>query len=1026
MPLVLILGMLAQQLLVPSDVLGQTNPSPTPAGAGPSAADTALINQVKQATGGQAEVSTHEETGKVRFIGTTQDKPIAAARASASASPEAGARDFLNTYGPLFGIQDQAKELTTLRTKNLDAGASAVRFKQAYKGIPVFAGDLVVNLDAKGNVLSANGEISPGIDVSTSPKVGAGQAAQAAIDVTAKHENVAASSLTASAPELIIYDNRLISAPGRGARLVWKVEVTAGATDPIRELVLVDAQNGAIALDFNQIADAKNRQTFTGNNTTALPGTLVCNESNPLCTGGDTDAVAAHRYTGDTYDFYMTRFGRDSIDGAGMILKSTVHHRVNYQNAFWNGIQMVYGDGYGFARADDVVGHELTHGVTEFESGLIYFGQSGAINESLSDVFGELMDQVNGAGTDTAGVKWLEGEDITGLGAIRNMADPPAFSDPDRTGSSFWNTGNSDNRGVHTNSGVNNKAVFLIVDGGTFNGQTVTGLGIEKAAQIYYRAQVSGLTTGSAYVDLFDILPQSCTNLVGSFGITHGDCNQVKKAVIATEMNLTPFGGVPAVAAVCPAGQGVTNLFFDNLENTASGNWAHGAVTGTIDNWFYPPTFSYATSGIRNFEGYNGPAVSDSAIRMTSSVALPAGAFMRFEHSHLFESSTTSYDGGVVEYSITGGSTWLDAGPLFDTGGYNGTIGTSFSNPLGGRQAFTRWKDYGSSRLNLSTLAGQSVRFRFRMGTDNSVDADGWFIDDIQIYTCGGTARPAASTLSAPSGTVGTNPTFTWSALSPAPTGYALYDLAPSGTSYDIVQVFGAGVCSGGTCSVPSPVTLAAGTHIAWVIAYNGTGWGAWSEAWSYCVTSCTVERPLAPSLISPASNALSSNPISFVWNRLTGPVNFYALYDLPAGSGTYDIVQAFNSSQIATMCGATTCTYTHTSALGAGGHTFWVIANNAAGWGAFSPPRNYCITTCPGGFFTGGAEVPAPTVPTGSSATATPTAVPATATATSATTTQTPVVTATATATAPAATSTPAATATKTGESGGSGLPRR
>src|SRR5258706_1122332 len=102
-----------------------------------------------------------------------------------------------------------------------------------------------------------------------------------------------------------------------------------------------------------------------------------------------------------------------------------------FQNAFWNGTQMAYGAG--FSAADDVVAHELTHGVTQFTSHLLSYYQSGAINESLSDIWGEFVDQTNGSGTDTAAVKWLLGEDIPGTpGGIRNMANPPAFGDPDK------------------------------------------------------------------------------------------------------------------------------------------------------------------------------------------------------------------------------------------------------------------------------------------------------------------------------------------------------------------------------------------------------------------------------------------------------------------------------------------------------------------------------------------------------------------------------------------------------------------
>ena len=96
----------------------------------------------------------------------------------------------------------------------------------------------------------------------------------------------------------------------------------------------------------------------------------------------------------------------------------------SYNNAFWNGTQMVYGNGGNLAQADDVVGHELTHGVTDFESNLFYYYQSGAINESFSDIFGEFVDQTNGKGDDSAGVKWLMGEDSS-LGALRDMENPP-------------------------------------------------------------------------------------------------------------------------------------------------------------------------------------------------------------------------------------------------------------------------------------------------------------------------------------------------------------------------------------------------------------------------------------------------------------------------------------------------------------------------------------------------------------------------------------------------------------------------
>ena len=158
---------------------------------------------------------------------------------------------------------------------------------------------------------------------------------------------------------------------------------------------------------------------------------------------------------------------------------------------------MVYGDAYSFALADDVVAHELTHGVTKYESNLFYYYQSGAINESFSDVFGEYYDQSNRLGNDDPSVKWLIGEDISDLGAIRNMSDPNAFDNPDKMSSPNYYKDDGDNGGVHYNSGINNKATYLMVDGGTFNNVTVTGLGITKVAKIYYEVQTHLLTSGA-------------------------------------------------------------------------------------------------------------------------------------------------------------------------------------------------------------------------------------------------------------------------------------------------------------------------------------------------------------------------------------------------------------------------------------------------------------------------------------------------------------------------------------------------
>jgi bacillopeptidase F (M6 metalloprotease family) len=179
-------------------------------------------------------------------------------------------------------------------------------------------------------------------------------------------------------------------------------------------------------------------------------------------------------------------------------------------------------------------------------------------------------------------------------------------------------------------------------------------------------------------------------------------------------------------------------------------------VSGT-NRWFYPQNtnpygvdFTYATSGTTNFWGYDQPTTGDYSLAMTRSVLVPSGsaAYLRFNHAYGFEDgSANAYDGGVLEYSTNGGATWSDAGSLLTNNGYNGTIAAGFGNPLAGRGAYVRESNgYISSRASLSSLAGQSVRFRFRIGTDANADDYGWFVDDIRIYTCDGSgiAPPGA------------------------------------------------------------------------------------------------------------------------------------------------------------------------------------------------------------------------------------------------------------------------------------------
>ncbi|MFN8382105.1 MAG: choice-of-anchor Q domain-containing protein [Anaerolineales bacterium] len=510
-----------------------------------------------------------------------------------------------------------------------------------------------------------------------------------------------------------------------------------GISRPVNTRCDIGAYEGSVP--FTTIMSIN---TYTVNNYTdesLLPGTFLCDEAKLSCTNGsNVDADKAHTYAIGTYNFYVSHHNRDSIDNKNMTITSSVDYGFNFQNAFWSGTQMVYGDG--FSLADDVVGHELTHGVTQYESNLFYYYQSGAINESFSDIWGELYDQENGLGNDTSGVKWLMGEDLPS-GANRSMSNPPAYGDPDKMTSANYFTDSGDNGGVHYNSGINNKAAYLMVDGGTFNGKTVTAIGANKTLAIYYEVQTNLLTSGADYADLYNALYQGCLNLVGgSSGITAGNCQQVRNATDAVEMNLQPVANFnPDAPYSCSDASKIVS-FSDNLESGSS-NWSFG---GSPQRWAtsssYGP-FAHSGSGFLYADDYPA-SITDTYAQITNAIVIPTNGYLTFHHAYDFEQVyyyglNYNYDGGVVEYSTNGGATWQDASALMDYNGYKGTIYSNWNNPLKGRLAFIGTSHgYVSTRLNLDSLAGQSVKFRWRIGLDDSGSMWGWWLDDIEIYRC--------------------------------------------------------------------------------------------------------------------------------------------------------------------------------------------------------------------------------------------------------------------------------------------------
>jgi bacillolysin len=701
------------------------------------------------APGTTVSIARSPATGVARFMSVRGGPGVPAA----GRGPEERAAFFARTHGRAFGLP-QGDDVRTTAVLDRDAlGLDHVRVQQTHLGVPVTGAELMVHL--RGSyVVAANGRTLPEAEkVGAVPTLDAAQAVEKARRVLAKHLGVTDAAF--EAPRLEIVDVGFLGGPPRPAQLAWFVE--ARKLD-LRQYIWIDALRGAVVLRFSQLPDLKKRAVYDAHSRSALPGSLVRSEGGAET--GDADADGAYDYAGDTWDYYSEEHGRDSFDGKGGTIKSTVHYCPSpdpttcpFANAFWNGTQMVYGDG--FASADDVDAHELTHAVTERTAHLFYYMQSGALNESFSDIFGETVDQGNSKGNDSDAAKWMIGEDLPG-GAIRDMMVPTASTPVACPGkmsdAEFFCPENAldqgaDAGGVHINSGVPNHAYALLVDGGTYNGKTVTGIGLKKAGKIQYRALTTYLLSASDFLDDYNALQQSCQDLVGTAGITAGDCAQVKNALDAVQMS-APWPCLPLQAttpAFCPVGQGPVDVFADNLEKTASGNWTTSAlVTGNAwtggvgaPNVYFD---LFATSGTHHFWGFDYDVISDSTVNTAHPVTIPPGARMQFQHSYGMDTfAGTFFDGGVIEYSTNNGASWQDAGPLISAGaGYGGPISSTFGNPLGDRNGFVSqsW-GYTATQLNLATLAGQNARFRFRLGTDDGVADYGWFIDDVRIYTCG-------------------------------------------------------------------------------------------------------------------------------------------------------------------------------------------------------------------------------------------------------------------------------------------------
>ena len=452
-------------------------------------------------------------------------------------------KQFLKENKEIYQL-DTDKDLTLLGIETDELGSTHYNFVQSVQGIPVDGAKFKVHTDKDGIVTAVNGDVFLEASSYFKGKLKAQVAKEAALEKAWKSIHVTKAETETNAEagpdgkkfedtvekaDLVVYKKE------NDFYLAYKTNLQFIQPYPANWVVYVDAVNGNVLDSYNAVNDAGTGigvlgdtktlntnysdgtyylydttkpmagviETRTAVNKTRLPGNYSVDPDNNFNATSQRADVDAHYYAGAVYDYYKNTFNRNSFDGNGATLRSTVHYGRNYNNAFWNGSQMVYGDGDGtiftsLSGSLDVIAHELTHAVTERTSGLEYRNQSGALNESISDTFGVFLDKDD----------YLIGEDVytpkKAGDALRSLSNPSLYGQPEHM-SNYVNT-TSDNGGVHTNSGIPNKAAYL----------TISNLGISVAEKIYYRALTVYLSPMSNFSDARASLLAAAADLYGT------------------------------------------------------------------------------------------------------------------------------------------------------------------------------------------------------------------------------------------------------------------------------------------------------------------------------------------------------------------------------------------------------------------------------------------------------------------------------------------------------------------------------
>lgn len=704
------------------------------------------------------------------------------------AAPEARARRFLSQFGAVLGVTDATAELALNRISTDRAGNRHVHLDQRHAGLPVFGARLVVHMNDSG-IRGVNGVFVPNLAaLNMQPTVAAATQEAAALNSMAKRYPQA--DLAIESSRLSVYRSGLLRGIPGQAYLAREILVRSARGD-VREQFFFDAHGGGEINRINRIHTVLNREIYTPNEEVApllTEGSAAAPADPPLVGDQGSDPLSRvpnlptnnlYIFAGGTYDLYKNLFGREGYDDGTTPPEEQVQKSVYLvndvcPNAYWNGESTNYCPGFD---ADDVVSHEWSHGYTEFTHGLIYQYQSGALNESYSDIFGEMYDLVNGLEGplgvtltegeyfENGGSRWVLGEDLTETAAellLRDMWDPDNFSvnvplagipittfapSPGSviTSANYF-CGAGDGGGVHTNSGVPNHAFAMLVDGKEFNGVDIPAIGMTRAAHIYFHAMVNYQVPSTNFAQHADALAQSCLDLTGvplndvlgnasADVITSATCAAVEAAMLAVEMRQNPaekcnyqplLRPEAETPALCTTGQSEVTDFREDWEGGAipsgwsvsknvSGDTDETGVTWDVVSDLPEPHTGHAAFVANTFGGSCTPGGDISAsFQLDSPEIAVVDDRSTFALNHLMQSEL-AFDGGNLKFSLNGGAFTIVPGSAISHSPYNTTL------------------DAGGPGGSTTPIAGEEAW----SGTDEGESLSKWGVSHVNLAALG-------------------------------------------------------------------------------------------------------------------------------------------------------------------------------------------------------------------------------------------------------------------------------------------------